>query len=92
MNSGTLVAGFNTMLEQLEARDKELTGYRNQLENAVATRTRQLTEAVRDLAKTVDELEFAKRQAENANRTKSQFLANMSHRNPHADQRYCWYD
>lgn len=62
---GTLVDGFNGMLEQLQAYDSELTSYRRDLEQLVADRTR--------------ELELAKQRAESASQVKSDFLAKMSH-------------
>jgi signal transduction histidine kinase/CheY-like chemotaxis protein len=60
-----LVRAFNGMLSGLEARDRELQGHREQLEQEVARRTA--------------ELQDAKDRAESANRFKSQFVATMSH-------------
>ena len=62
---GTLVAGFNEMLGQIQLRDAELSQHRQKLEEQVEARTA--------------ELRVAKEAAEAANRAKSQFLANMSH-------------
>ena len=62
---GELVSGFNEMLAEIEARDRELAEHRSHLEEQVAQRTA--------------ELQAAKDQAESANRAKTQFLANMSH-------------
>ncbi|MBK7663601.1 MAG: response regulator [Sterolibacteriaceae bacterium] len=62
---GELVSGFNEMLAQIEARDRELAEHRSHLEEQVVQRT--------------VELQSAKDQAESANRAKTQFLANMSH-------------
>jgi len=62
---GTLVDGFNTMLDQIQAYDKKLTNYQQDLECLVIDRTR--------------ELETAKNQAESANQAKSEFIAVMSH-------------
>ncbi|HEY6837556.1 MAG TPA: CHASE sensor domain-containing protein, partial [Geobacteraceae bacterium] len=76
---GELITGFNTMLEQVEARDARLAAYREELERAVALRTLELSETNRKLHETVDELSLAKKSAEDASRAKSLFLANMSH-------------
>ena len=62
---GVLVGTFNDMLAQIQARDLELQRYQEHLEEQVAQRTAQLTEA--------------KDRAEEASRAKSDFLANMSH-------------
>ncbi len=60
-----LVDGFNAMLDDIRQRDERLAVHRQELERAVAERTRELVEA-RDAAET-------------ANRAKSEFLATMSH-------------
>ena len=62
---GDLVAGFNTMLDQIEQKDRALGQHRQQLESQVQARTA--------------ELRLAKEHADAANQAKSQFLANMSH-------------
>ena len=62
---GVLVGEFNTMLGEVEKRDRELARHRDELENEVQQRTRDLVQA-RDAA-------------EAASRAKSDFLANMSH-------------
>ncbi|MFZ1850640.1 MAG: response regulator [Nitrosomonas sp.] len=62
---GTLVDAFNSMLEQIQIRDKELVQYHADLENKIEERT--------------IELRQAKENAEAANLAKSQFLAAMSH-------------
>lgn len=62
---GRLTNSFNDMLGQIEARDAELKGHRERLEQLVEARTGELIEA--------------KNAAEAANQAKSQFLATMSH-------------
>ncbi|MCF8210031.1 MAG: response regulator [Rhodoferax sp.] len=57
--------GFNSMVDTLQARETELVQYRQNLENLVHERTRQLTHATEE--------------AKQANRAKSDFLARMSH-------------
>jgi len=62
---GVLTESFNTMLEQIQARDRAVAHSQLSLERRVEERTRQLREA--------------KDVAERAARSKSQFLAAMSH-------------
>jgi two-component system sensor histidine kinase/response regulator len=62
---GALTSGFNGMLEQIQQRDAELASYNARLEEQVAARTHELSEA--------------KDRAEAASRAKSEFLATMSH-------------
>ena len=62
---GSLIDGFNSMLEEIEQRDEQLLSYNQQLEKQVLIRTRQIREK-KDIA-------------EQANKSKSEFLANMSH-------------
>ncbi len=62
---GHLAGRFNGMLVELEARDRELSQHRNELESLIDRRTAQLR--------------LAKDQAEAANVAKTRFLANMSH-------------
>jgi two-component system, sensor histidine kinase len=69
---GELVDGFNTMLAEVEKRDRELAHHSASLEDEVARRTR-------ELEATVAALEIARDRAEAANQAKSNFLAVMSH-------------
>ncbi|MCW9046683.1 MAG: ATP-binding protein [Gammaproteobacteria bacterium] len=62
---GTLVNGFNSMLDQIQVYDKKITSYQQDLETLVIDRTK--------------ELESAKTLAETANQAKSEFIATMSH-------------
>ena len=62
---GTLVDGFNSMLEEIQNYDEKLTVYSQELERLVIERTR--------------ELETAKNEAEAANQIKSNFITTMSH-------------
>ncbi len=76
---GSLIKGFNNMLEQIEIRDKELEKHRHHLEDEVEKRTQELVETNTNLEQAINEMEAAKRSAELANKAKSDFLANMSH-------------
>jgi signal transduction histidine kinase/CheY-like chemotaxis protein len=69
---GVLIAGFNDMLAQIQARDRQLREHQEQLEDEVQARTRDLREANTKLT-------HARDTAEAASRAKSEFLANMSH-------------
>ncbi|NMC73236.1 MAG: response regulator [Geobacteraceae bacterium] len=77
--TGTLIAGFNEMLERIRGRDDQLERAREHLEEMVAIRTEELSEANDSLRRTVEEVCRAREEAEAANMAKSQFLANMSH-------------
>ncbi len=69
---GNLAAEFNRMAESLE-------NYYNTLEKKVSQRTDALKQANEELSKSKMELEFANMELHEANRMKSQFLANVSH-------------
>ncbi|GAB0150284.1 ATP-binding protein [Marichromatium sp. PS1] len=69
---GSLVHGFNDMLDQIQQRDLRLESYREDLERQVHARTRELEHTVAALAEARD-------RAEAASRAKSDFLATMSH-------------
>ena len=62
---GALMTGFNSMLGQIESRDRALAASRDNLEEEVVRRTQELSQA--------------KEKAEAANQAKSEFLATMSH-------------
>jgi signal transduction histidine kinase/CheY-like chemotaxis protein len=73
--TGRLIDGFNTMLAEIQHRDKAL-----QRANAdLKTRTSELETEIIHRKRTQDELLKAKEAAEDASRAKSAFLANMSH-------------
>jgi two-component system sensor histidine kinase/response regulator len=57
--------GFNALVDSLQARDRELANYRENLEKRVEQRTR--------------DLQLASAEARRANNAKSDFLARMSH-------------
>jgi signal transduction histidine kinase/CheY-like chemotaxis protein/HPt (histidine-containing phosphotransfer) domain-containing protein len=63
--TGSLIKTFNTMLDQLQEREKKLQAQQRNLRDIVQRRTR--------------ELQSAKEAAEAANLAKSEFLATMSH-------------
>jgi len=62
---GSLMHGFNMMLERVQIRDEELQQHRDTLEEKVVQRTQELI--------------LAKENAEAASKAKSEFLATMSH-------------
>ncbi len=76
---GSLIDGFNDMLEQITNHDRELTKTQERLEVQVERRTNEQAVTNRELKSVVEQLKEAKEAAESANHTKSQFLARMSH-------------
>ena len=62
---GSLAQGFQNMADQVEARERRLADWNQQLEERISVRTEELRNAVA--------------MAEDASRAKSRFLANMSH-------------
>ena len=73
--TGRLIDGFNTMLAEIQHRDKALQRANNDLK----TRTQELEDEIVHRKRTQEELLKAKDAAEEASRAKSAFLANMSH-------------
>lgn len=63
--AGELVDAFNAMLSEIEERDAKLSEQRQNLQNVVQRKTK--------------ELKLAKEAAEDASKAKSEFLATMSH-------------
>ncbi len=76
---GSLIDGFNKMLEKIQVRDKKLKEHSEYLEEQVSMRTAELSKTNQELEQTVVELQKAREIAETSSRVKSQFLANMSH-------------
>jgi len=72
---GSLIDGFNNMLQQISERDQRLTEGRQKLDE----QARSLAQANEILKLAMAELIAAKDTAEKANTAKSEFLARMSH-------------
>ncbi len=73
--TGRLIDGFNTMLAEIQHRDKAVQRANTDLK----TRTQELEDEIVHRRRTQEELVKAKDAAEEASRAKSAFLANMSH-------------
>ena len=69
---GAVQKGFNRMTQALLSNQ-------TQLNNKIRQATHQLSEAISDMETKNRELGFARDEAQNANRAKSEFLANISH-------------
>lgn len=69
---GILISAFNKMLNQIQARDRQLAEHRGKLEDEVVERTAALVEVNARLREESD-------RAQAATVAKSRFLANMSH-------------
>jgi signal transduction histidine kinase len=76
---GQLIAAFNDMLGQIEARDAELQRAHVELERRVEERTHELATSNRQLAAAIRRANDSAEAAGAANKAKSEFLANMSH-------------
>ncbi len=76
---GSLIDGFNQMLDETRHRDFRLEKYRQFLETQVEERTVNLGNANRELIHAIEAANRAKDAAENASNEKSEFLARMSH-------------
>lgn len=76
---GVMAQAYNTMLAEIQQRDKQLQQYQVHLESKVMERTQELFEKNNSLQTAMQEALAAKEQAEAANQAKSQFLAMMSH-------------
>lgn len=72
---GSLIDGFNTMLQQISERDQRLNEGRRELDD----QARRLAIANSELKSAIAESLAAKETAENASKAKSEFLARMSH-------------
>jgi signal transduction histidine kinase/ActR/RegA family two-component response regulator len=73
--TGRLIDGFNTMLAEIQHRDKAMQRANGDLK----TRTQELEDEIIHRKQLQEELLKAKDAAEEASRAKSAFLANMSH-------------
>ncbi len=76
---GQLYDCFNEMLMRINERDQRLQQHRENLEAAVADRTRELDSINSELKASIKETNEAKDAALEAAKAKSMFLANMSH-------------
>lgn len=76
---GQLAAALNIMSKAVQSRETDFQNLSNSLEEQVEARTAELRKQAVSLAGANRELAIARRQAEDANRLKSEFLSTMSH-------------
>jgi len=76
---GVLFGSFNQMVEKIQTSQAELKQARDQLEDRVELRTRELQDEIQRREQIQQELVRAKEAAEAASEAKSRFLANISH-------------
>ncbi len=76
---GVLAHWFNTRTNQLDEAMAQLRQSRDALEERVAERTRELTDANESLKQAIEEAHEMALAAKEASKVKDQFLANMSH-------------
>ncbi len=76
---GRLARAIRTMAQRIRLRDEELTQSREELEQRVTTRTRELAAQIRETRQTEEALRLASEHAQEASKAKSEFLSNMSH-------------
>jgi signal transduction histidine kinase/DNA-binding response OmpR family regulator len=76
---GSLIDGFNGMLEQMQSRAKQDSEHSRLLEAEVSQRTQGMAKANERLRDAMAEAMQARDAAERATRSKSEFLARMSH-------------
>lgn len=76
---GEVAKTFNEMMNDLEKSHNTLSIWNADLESRIKQRTIDLENEIEERKKTEIELTYAKEQAEEMNRLKSNFLSNMSH-------------
>ena len=76
---GVVVEGINSLLDHIEQRDEMLHLYSETLEEKIDIRTRELELKNKTLWSTFDELNCARKRAEDADDAKGRFLAVVSH-------------
>ncbi len=76
---GTLAAAFDAMAESLAAKDAELRGYADHLEQRVTEQTSALRASEEELRTLYAREQELRRAAEEANRAKDEFLSTVSH-------------